>query len=491
VNLNLIMGGAEVSAPLGEHFAFRASGRRSYLDAFSRDDEQYVVFPRFWDYFGRVEYRPANGRVWAITAFGAGDAYTRYAGEPTELVGWEQETDPLFVYEQHFHVAALQHKERFARTTADGVLAFVDHHVTGALPTANQRLDEEALQLREDWVSAPSDPFSLAYGGELRASRTYLVSETTRMWPEVARESDLLARGVSASDRVDRLTGGGYAEARLALGPVRLVPGVRFDADTLTGIPTVDGRFLARWEIAPDTRLRLGAGTYSQFPTVSELAPDVGVPDAGPARSQQAAVGFDCAIAGRLEVGIDAWGKRMQDLILTDLDGSLQSGVSGEAWGIELTSRYRIRDRFFASLSLAGGHATRDGVTFDYDQPWSGNLAASWNFRPTWNAGIRYRVAAGLPYTPIEDGLYLAASDTYTPIYGERNSARYVPYQKLDVHVEKAFWLRKTKVTAYGELWWVPSGSNVMYLAYRYDYDEVAPVVGPSFIPLVGVRAER
>jgi hypothetical protein len=100
-------------------------------------------------------------------------------------------------------------------------------------------------------------------------------------------------------------------------------------------------------------------------------------------------------------------------------------------------------------------------------------------------------VAAGLPYTPVEDGLYLGASDTYTPVYGERNSRRYVPYQKLDAHVEKTFYVRKVAVTAYSELWWVPSGSNVMYLAYRYDYDDEAPVAGPSFIPLVGVRAER
>jgi hypothetical protein len=217
----------------------------------------------------------------------------------------------------------------------------------------------------------------------------------------------------------------------------------------------------------------------------------VGVPDAGPARSEQVAVGFDHAIAGRLEVGVDAWAKRMQDLILTELDGSLRGGVEGEAYGVELTSRYRIRDRFFASLGVAAGHATRDGEVFDYDQPWSGNIAASWTFHPTWNVGLRYRLAAGLPYTPVEDGLYQGATDTYTPVYGERNSARYVPYQKLDAHIEKTFYLRKVKITAYSELWYVPSGSNVMYLAYRYDYDDVAPVAGPSFIPLVGIRGER
>ncbi|MES2644315.1 MAG: TonB-dependent receptor [Myxococcota bacterium] len=495
VNLNLVMGGAEVRVPLGKKWVLRASGRRSYLDAFSRDDEQYTVFPQFWDYFARAEYTPGEGRQWGLLAFGAGDAYTRYSGEPTELVGWEQETNPKFDFDQQYHVAAVVHRERFGRTRTDGVLAFVDYNVTGTLPSASEVLHEQSLQLREDLVTAPIDAVSIAYGLEVKGSNTRVLSETTQAWPEVAREAALLARGVNTNVEQARLTGGAYVEGRFELGPVRLVPGVRVGFDTLTGggtgAPTVDPRFLARWTVGPDTRARFGIGQYTQYPTVSQLAPDIGAPDAGPSRAQQIALGFDHAIAGRWEVGVDGWAKRMDGLFLTELDGSLRSDVIGAAWGVEVTSRYRIRDRFFASVGLAFGHATRDGEVFDYDQPWSGNLAASWTFHPTWNVGVRYRLAAGLPYTPVEDGLYQAASDTYTPLYGPRNSARYAPYQKVDAHLEKTFHTRLIQVTAYAELWWVPEVSNVMYLAYRYDYDASAPVAGPSFIPLVGVRIER
>lgn len=491
VNANLVMAGAEVSSPINEQWAARVSGRRSYLDAFSRDDEQYTVFPTFWDYFGRVEYTPWQGRTWGLMALGAGDAYTRYSGEPTELVGWEQSSNPQFVYDQHYHVIGVVHHDVLGRSRADGVLAFVDHEVSGQLPAAFDRLHETSLQVREDRVTAPSDAQSLAYGAEGRLSVNTLTTASDRAWPEVARESALLGRGVSADERIVRFTGGVYFEGRLGADPVRLVPGMRIDIDTLTDLPTVDGRLQARWRIGPDTRLRVGVGTYSQHPTVTQLSPTTGVPDAGPARSQQIALGFDHAFAGRLEVGADAWAKAMQDLILTELDGSLRAGVEGEAWGVELTSRYRMRDRFFASIALAFGHATRDGIAFDYDQPWSGNLTASWSFRPSWNVGLRYRIAAGLPYTPVEDGLYQAASDTYSPVYGDRNSWRYRAYQKVDGHVERSFYAGATKLTAYAELWWVPRGSNVMYLAYRYDYDDVAPVSGPAFIPLIGVRGER
>lgn len=491
VNLNLVMGGGEVRVPVGETFVVRASGRRSYLDAFSRDDEQYTVFPVFWDYFARAEHHPGGDRRWGLFAFGAGDNYERFSGEPTELEGWEQETNPKFVYDQAYHVAGLTHRERLGRTKLDGVLAYVDYTVAGELPTAAERFRERSLQLREDAVTAPSETFSLAYGFEVEGSSTTLDATTTQAWPEVAREAALLARGVSANVDQLRLVGGAYVEGRVELGPVRLVPGLRADYDTLTAAPTVDPRFLARWQIGPDTRLRAGVGQYSQFGSVAQLSAVTGDPGAPPVEARQLAVGLDHAIAGRWEVGLDGWAKQMEGLFLTELDGTVSGGVSGEAWGVEVTSRYRIRDRFFASAAFAFGYAERDGVVFDYDQPWSGNVAASWTFLPTWNAGLRYRVSAGLPYTAVEDGLYLAASDTYAPLYGARNAERYEPYQKLDLHLEKTFHTRLLKITAYGELWWVPSGNNVMYLAYRYDYDESAPVAGPSAIPLVGIRAER
>lgn len=491
VNLNLVMGGAELRVPIGDKVVVRASGRRSYLDAFSRDDEQYTIFPIFWDYFGRVEYLGSDQEHWGLMAFGAGDKYRRFSSEPETLVGWEQETNPQLDYDQHYHVVGLVQHEQWGRTRADGIFAYVDYTQSTAMEAAEQQQHDQTIQLREDLVTAPNDTFSLAYGVEAKGTRTVLLSHTDQAWPELSREATLLARGVEADEDVLRATGGVYAEGRVELGPIRLVPGLRAGYDTLTEVPTLDPRFLGRWTITPDTHLRVGAGLYSQYPSVEQLSDDVGDPGAGPMRARQVAMGFDHAIAGRWEVGVDVWAKDMEGLFLTNLDGSIESGVTGKAWGVELVSRYRIRDRFFASAAASFGHATRDGVTFDYDQPWAGNLTASWNFAPTWNAGLRYRVSAGLPYTPIVDGVYQGASDSYAPVYGERNSARYVPYMKIDGHLEKELYTRFAKVTLYTELWYVPEFSNQMYLAYRYDYDDDAPVSGPGFIPLVGVRAEH
>jgi hypothetical protein len=271
---------------------------------------------------------------------------------------------------------------------------------------------------------------------------------------------------------------------------VRLVPGVRVDGDTLAGEVTVDPRFNARWLAGPDTRVRVAAGQYSQFPTTLQLAPVVGDPALGHATSRQVAAGVETAIARRWEVGLEGYGKWSEGLVEQDVGEAPRGGVEGRAFGLELTSRYRLREKFFAWFSAAIARAERDGETFDYDQPWAFNVVASWTFVPTWNAGVRYRAAAGMPFTPVEDGLYVAADDSYLPIYGETNSERLPDYHKVDLHLEKTFRGRWWSLTAYGELWWVPSGSNTMYLAYRYDYDESQQVSGPAVLPLIGLRGE-
>jgi hypothetical protein len=115
---------------------------------------------------------------------------------------------------------------------------------------------------------------------------------------------------------------------------------------------------------------------------------------------------------------------------------------------------------------------------------------ASWTFLPTWTIGLRYRATAGLPYTPVVDGIYNAATDSYLPVYGATNSTRLPWYQKIDAHIEKRFNARRGNLTLYGEFWYVPPMNNTMYVVYSYDYDEVQPVSGPGFVPLLGVRGE-
>lgn len=494
VNWNAIMAGAEVATPLGPGWTLRASGRRSFLDLFERDSEQYTLFPIFDDWFGRVEHEGSGGQRWAIVTLGAGDAYDRYAGEPTLLDPYEQSQNPTFAYRQRFAVVGVQHDRAGAGGALTGSLTYTWHGLRGELPAARAERREDRVALREDATLRLADPLYLATGAEVRVSAVDLAVSTERAWPEVAEESALLARGIAGEERLLLARLGIYAEPRWELGPVRLAPGLRADADLDSGAVVVDPRLGVRVALGEDSRLRVAGGLYHQYPSPEQRSATFGDPTLGPARSWQAAAGVDHAIAGRLELQLDGWVKSMADLVETDAGEAPVGGVSGSAWGLSLTSRYRLRDRFFtwASVDLARSWRVIDGVRrpSDYDQPYAASLVASWSFRPTWNAGARWRLSAGLPYTPITDGIYEAATDTYSPVSGAPNSARFPLYQKFDAHLEKTIVLKRVTLTPYLEAWYVPRPSNVMYYAWRYDYDEVTEVRGPGFVPLFGIRGE-
>lgn len=493
-NLNLIMGGAEVDVPLAPEWTLRMSGRRSYLDAISGDSLQYTVFPVFGDNFFRLEHEPHADTRFALVTFGANDHYSRFVGEPTTLDPYENSVNPVLDFQQIFQVVAFQHQSTGDRGTLRGSLSFTAYEVDASMPTAAADRIENTLAVREDGRLDLSDHLKLALGTEVRGSEVYLDIATDRAWPEVSRESALLARGVADQETLTRVLIGAYAEPSVEIGTLRVTPGVRLDGDTLSKALTADPRLGLRWHAAPDTYVRAGAGVYSQFPDAEDLSTVLGSPDLRPARSLQLAFGADQAIAGRWELGLDAWAKQMHNLTVDQVDAAPVTGVDGHAEGISLTTRYRLRDVFFswASLDLARSRRTIAGVESpsDYDQPVAVNLVGSWTFRPTWNVGLRYRLSTGLPYTPIVDGIYEAATDSYLPVEGAPNSARLPAYQKVDLHLEKHIELRRATLTPYLEVWYVPPTNNVMYLAWSYDYDASEEVHGPGFLPLVGIRGE-
>jgi outer membrane receptor protein involved in Fe transport len=493
VNFNAIMLGGRYRRPLGEGKAISIAGRRSFLDWINGGSEgQYVVWPRFSDHFVRHQNSadPDHRSAWLL--MGSTDRYDRYVGEPELLNPVEQEANPVFSFERGYEVVAWQRHDGGLDYERDAVVAFVYDRWNGAVPDAEQARTTYQLQYREDGLLRLGDDLQLAAGTDLQASRTHRIASTSKAWAELEREAPMLARGVSVDETLQRMRGGIYGELRIDSGPVRWLPGVRVDADSLSSNVTIDPRAGVQWRPWDQLAFRGAVGRYHRFPTIDQLSPETGDPTLTPARSDEIAAGMDGLIAGRWEMTADVYRKWMSNLIVEEVGQAPIGGADGDAYGVEIGSRYRLKERFFSWISVGIGESTRtvDGevVPSDYDQPWRFSWVSSWTPTPKWNVGLRFRSAAGLPYTPIEDGLYDAATDSYDAELGSENSARLASYTKVDVHIERTWTVRKVEGTLYAEVWYVPEGNNVMYPAYRYDYDEMAYVAGPPFVPLLGVR---
>ncbi len=486
-NINLVMVGGYLTTPVGKSGGLSVSARRSYQDA--RQNDQFSVWPRFYDYLARydTDLRSPDHHL-AVTFVGAGDNYSRYVFDAQEFDALEVETSPSLVFDRDFHSAAIRLHNSFGSVSSRTSVAVVWDRWAGTLPTDSQLRVSRYAWLRNDSIWSQSSVMDLAYGVELKPENVQRQATASRAWPELRDEAPLLSRGESVDESLNRVLWAGYVEPRFRVADLRMQPGLRVQGDG-KGRVGVDPRLSVWWTPKEDLRIWGAAGRYSQLPSLDVLSPATGDPTLGVSQSDQASLGMDVALAGRWELGLSAWGKRFDGVIL-QVPGEVPRAVDGSAMGLEFSSRYRMREHFFAWTSLTLGRSERDGAPFDYDQPWSVDLVASWDFRPTWNVGVRYRLSAGLPYTAAVGGRYDADKDMYTPILGDTNGARLVNYQKVDLHIEKSWTMRNWTLVAYGEGWLVPPRNNGMYVVYSYDFSQSATVSGPVFLPLVGLRAE-
>lgn len=489
VELNLITAGGYLTAPAGKRGALSVSARRSFADLRESSNDQYTFWPVFWDYMSRYDRQISPGQRLSLTAIGAGDTYGRFAGDAATLDPLEQESNPDFNFARRFHGLILEHDQRGEWGRAQTALAFVDDRWSGSLADAQQLRMERYGWLRQSTVLLPRDWLQLHVGIESKLAQVSRTVETDRVWVELNAEAPLLGRGVSLDEQLWQLRGGAWVEPHWIVGRTAIQTGGRLQWDTASQSLTVDPRLTVQSDLGGDWGLRAAAGRYHQAPPLDALSETAGDPDLGPARSEHAALGVDKAIAGRLEVGVDGWAKRLQGVIVQD-PGEVPQAEDGWAAGIEVTSRYRIRERFFSSVSASIGRARRGDQPFAYDQPYAFNGVFSWDVSAAWNLGVRYRYVAGLPYTPITGGIYDGDQDGYLPVVGEVNSARLMDYQKLDLFVgwKRAF--RTWTLSLYAEGWYVPPTANALYPVYNYDYSEQALVAGPGFVPLVGGRID-
>jgi len=490
VDLNFIMAGAHLSVPVSDTVAVSASARRSYLDLAESSNDQYTVWPIFYDFTTRVDWTPGADHDLALIALGAGDGYSRYAGDVAALDPLQAESEDVFSSDRDFQAVMLHDRVSTESLVARTVFSLVADRWIGTLSSASQARRELQLGLRHD-TTLTLGPHSLALGADGIVERVDLAVSTDRAWPELGGEAPLLDQGVPLDERRSRLAGGAFVEPRLQLDVVGVQPGVRVQVDDSVASPVaLDPRLTVQAEPAPDLRLRGAIGRYSQAPEAEDRAlreAEGGAPLSW-IRAEHAVLGADVAIAGRWEIGVEGWGRWLQDAVVLDADAGVQV-VDGQALGVELTSRYRMRERFFSSLAVTLGRARRGDAVFAYDQPFALNMLASWDFRRGWNAGFRWRYATGLPYTPVVDASYDGDSDSYLPITGDPYSERLSDYQKFDLHLQRDLSWRTFELSLYFELWWVPAANNTLYAVYSYDYSEQAFVRGPPLVPLLGLRA--
>lgn len=498
-HVNFVMAGGDVSLPVGRPDAsgkrpwwVSAAARRSYQDLAGEGSVQYPVWPIFGDFVARAE-RGSERRGGGLFVFGASDRWSRAAGELDVLDPYELTTVPVVEHAQGFEGVGGRVRRVTDTRSLRASLGLVHHRRWAELADlGGERLDQWTLSSRTD-ATWRFDRTGFDAGWELVGRRAdYAVDDVGPAGLRVAEEGPGLGRGVAVDDTLWRAQGGAYGTGHFRFGDLRLMPGLRVGADSTAAEAQLDPRATVRWTLGEQTVLKAAAGRYSQRPDTESLFPGTGDPDLPTTTSTQASVGWEQTVAGRLELGVEAYHKASRNPLLFPIDGPPTAVDAGRATGAELLTRYRIRELLFlwGWLAVQRTQLLPDGadpIPGDGDQRLAGGLVVSFDTRG-WNLGARYRFASGLPFTPLDGSIYDAGADGWVPVVGDPNAARLPTYHKVDLRAAKTWDLRGWSLTLTTELWLVPRASAALYPVWNHDYTEQGYVVGPTLLPLLGAR---
>jgi len=486
------MVGSSVRAPIGPNWWASISGRRSYQDIAGEQTAQYTLWPVFQDYSVRVQHNDAT-KTTSLFSWGAGDRYTRAAGELDLLDPLEAAQTSNFAYQEHFTVNGLQHV--WSKENLDGrvVVAAVKHHRSGILDSgSSEHLDSFTGSSRGDLSALVADKGRLDFGWELRHGSTHLVAhEEGNDGLLVHDEAPSIARGVTIDGRATRHMMGMYTEAQIWLGDVVALPGFRLDTDSHTWEAEAQPRLTLRWAAADQTQLKASVGLYSQRPPSEDL---LIAPDLPATTARQLGMGIEQTVAERLEFQLEGYYKSNENALVYPSTGPVSIAERGRTWGVEFVTRYRIRNVFFLwgwlSVSRSQWEIEHAWAATPSDQPIAGGLVSSWQVNDRWTLGLRYRTGSGLPYTPITDSLYDAGRDRWEPVTGDENSARFPHYHRLDFRAATNWTFREWALSLTLDLIMVPPQSTQIYPTWNYNWKQATWVRGPTLLPLFTLRAD-
>jgi hypothetical protein len=491
---------------IGKRASYTVAARRSVIDAIlpavlpDNSGLAFTVYPRYYDYQGKLTYRPRDR--WTLSAFAFG------SDDRIELAtDGDNAADPVASGQlsNATSFTRLIASARYRRTGLQvdaGTSAYTD---TNHFRVGGERfllLDRDGVAARFNATWDVSQRIRTVIGGEADVTRTGYDIKFVRP----PREGD--PRGPNFTQDALIETTGSNTFRDLAtwmsttVFPVpsfEITGGARVDAYLRNRETVVQPRGEAIWRVADGSTLRAAGGLYTRPPEFLDQGLQ---PDLDPVRAVQTSTAVEQRVAPWLTASATVFYNRMSDLIVLPTDrrdpaslGGYQNLGSGDARGIEILLRIKS-DSVFGWLAYTGTRATRrDGDMmpvrrFDYDQAHNLVAVASWQASPRWRFGGRFQLTTGKPYTPVIGSTYQADVDLYLPAYGAPASQRVDTQHQLDLRVDRLWRFQRWSLSAYLDISNAYLNAAAIDYQYNFDYSRRTPITTLPILPSFGLRGE-
>ena len=502
--------GLNLEGPVTDQATYLFSARRSYLDLiFLAAGFSFV--PEYWDFLGKASWSlPGGDRIdaLAIAAIDRVKQFNRDADERFDnsrvLDNTQNQLVAGITYRHLFENGYIN--STFARTLVD-----YDFRQSDSLlePVFLNSSTEDEFSLRSDAVVQFDDRTEISAGAAARLLDfdTDLLLALPSFGVDTTLE-DRFTKG-SAYLQIRRYL---FEEVPLTVGgridyfsgvEKRLNPSLRIS----TAIPLDDL-----------SRVTLSLGRYYQAPSAIWLAANRINRELRSLRSDMVVAGIDRRLADDLRLGLEGYYKRYADypasrlrpwLVLANTgagfggaeDGFASFGLeplesigTGRAFGAELLLQKKLSDAPFygtAALSINSSFFTAaDGIErpSNFDQRLIFNLSGGYRIDERWEVGMKFRLATGRPYTPIDS--------TGDPGFGhqvvaEYNALRLAPSHALDIRIDRRWALEGWSIIAYIDLQNIYNRKNPN--PPRWNERTRAADVGAAqlgILPSIGLSAE-
>jgi TonB family protein len=521
LDVNLLNTSLFLKVPLARRVSVAGAVRRSYIDAILpsllklTERKATTVVPIYYDYQLRVDVDLPGDDQLFVLAFGSDDQLGIASNEPEDKVSVSLDTHITF----HRLLASWRWSPTRRLTSRFTPTLGIDQ-VKLTLGQSAIDLTTLTLNLREDLELKLSRRARLRFGTDSVIEHdTFDTMVPTPLDYRNPGAGAALGAGNSMplSDDVHpvqigmvQLGLGFYLDGIVELGRLQLIPGARLDLYRYVGNLklSIDPRLTARFTLREGSVLKGAVGLYSRAPDPNQLNDTFGNPNLTPMHALHASIGYEHRFLPRLpQLSIDAQlylNRRYNQVVPTSQirllpDGTLRAlrfSNQGDAYsyGLELIVKHDVTRHFYGwlaytlSRTLAERQAGGALEPFAFDQTHILTLVASFRLGVGWELGARFRLVSGRPDTPVLGSVFDSDTNRFSRIFGERGSTRLPLFHQLDLRVEKSWFFRLWRLSAYLDVQNVYNAENPEAILYDYRYQDSGPLRGLPLLPTVGIK---
>ncbi|MEG1483855.1 MAG: TonB-dependent receptor plug domain-containing protein [Bacteroidales bacterium] len=290
------------------------------------------------------------------------------------------------------------------------------------------------------------------------------------------------------------------------------IDGCNYNSGMTNPLNQFSPRLAFSYEFAKGWKFNLGAGRYFQLPpyTVMGYKDKINKLNLKYTGVNEISVGVEYVPKENIQIKLEPFYKYYFNSLYSPIDSipltqggtdygafgneAAISGINSVAYGIELSARWYIGEKFnfMGSYTFYRSkykrdshlHEIKDGKEYG-NLPWdNGHLlsfSARYEFGKDYAIGVKYRLSGGSPYTPydLEKSSYVQAWDvTGRPYYNYSlyNTERLKVFQQLDIRFDKSFYFKKWALELYIDL------QNILNTKYLYPniYVSTGAIENPS-----------